>query len=73
MFVCWTVELGIKVLFVCVLDSGAQGEYAGLRTIMAYHQSTGEEQRNVSWTVSIDSRIVYALANCVVHLSLWYL
>ncbi|XP_070195891.1 glycine dehydrogenase (decarboxylating), mitochondrial-like isoform X2 [Littorina saxatilis] len=28
-------------------NSGAQGEYAGLRTIMAYHQSTGEEQRNM--------------------------
>ncbi|KAL8597834.1 hypothetical protein ACOMHN_061367 [Nucella lapillus] len=28
-------------------NSGAQGEYAGLRTIMAYHQSTGEAQRNV--------------------------
>lgn len=28
-------------------NSGAQGEYAGLLAIKAYHQSKGEEQRNV--------------------------
>ncbi|KAK7476050.1 hypothetical protein BaRGS_00032677, partial [Batillaria attramentaria] len=28
-------------------NSGAQGEYAGLRTIMAYHQAKGEHQRNM--------------------------
>jgi glycine dehydrogenase len=28
-------------------NSGAQGEYAGLRTIRAYHDSRGEGQRNV--------------------------
>ena len=28
-------------------NSGAQGEYAGLLTIRAYHKSKGEEQRNV--------------------------
>lgn len=29
-------------------NSGAQGEYAGLRTIKAYLESRGESQRNVS-------------------------
>lgn len=29
-------------------NSGAQGEYAGLRTIKAYLESKGESQRNVS-------------------------
>ena len=29
-------------------NSGAQGEYAGLMTIRAYHQSRGEEHRNVA-------------------------
>jgi glycine dehydrogenase len=29
-------------------NSGAQGEYAGLMTIRAYHQSKGETQRNVA-------------------------
>ncbi len=28
-------------------NSGAQGEYAGLLTIMAYHRSRGDDQRNV--------------------------
>ena len=28
-------------------NSGAQGEYAGLRAIKAYHESKGEDQRNV--------------------------
>lgn len=28
-------------------NSGAQGEYAGLRCIMAYHEARGEKQRNV--------------------------
>lgn len=28
-------------------NSGAQGEYAGLRTIMAYHQAQGQHQRNM--------------------------
>lgn len=28
-------------------NSGAQGEYAGLRTIMAYHHAQGENQRNM--------------------------
>lgn len=28
-------------------NSGAQGEYAGLMTIRAYHQSRGDEQRNI--------------------------
>ncbi len=28
-------------------NSGAQGEYAGLMTIRAYHQSRGEEHRNI--------------------------
>ncbi len=28
-------------------NSGAQGEYAGLLTIAAYHKSRGEEQRNI--------------------------
>jgi glycine dehydrogenase len=27
--------------------SGAQGEYAGLMTIRAYHQSRGDDQRNI--------------------------
>ena len=28
-------------------NSGAQGEYAGLLTIMAYHRSRGDDQRNI--------------------------
>lgn len=33
----------------CILvDSGAQGEYAGLRAIMAYLHANGEDQRTVS-------------------------
>merc|ERR1719394_2022322 len=28
-------------------NSGAQGEYAGLRAIKSYHESKGEDQRNV--------------------------
>ncbi len=29
-------------------NSGAQGEYAGLLTIRAYHQSNGDDQRNIA-------------------------
>ena len=28
-------------------NSGAQGEYAGLMTIRAFHKSNGEEERNI--------------------------
>lgn len=31
-----------------MIDSGAQGEYAGLRAIMAYLHANGEDQRTVS-------------------------
>lgn len=31
-----------------LIDSGAQGEYAGLRAIMAYLHANGEDQRTVS-------------------------
>lgn len=32
---------------IATICSGAQGEYAGLRTIQSYHASRGESQRNV--------------------------
>lgn len=37
----------INGLYILV-DSGAQGEYAGLRAIMAYLHANGEDQRTVS-------------------------
>ena len=37
-------------------NSGAQGEYAGLMTIKAYHESNGDHHRNIalipSWELS---------------------
>ena len=29
-------------------NSGAQGEYAGLMVIRAYHQANGDDQRNIA-------------------------
>ncbi len=58
-------------------NSGAQGEYAGLLTVMAYHRSKGENQRNIiliptsahgtnfATAVMVGNRVV--LVNCDEH------
>lgn len=38
------------VMLVSIGSSGAQGEYAGLRVIRAYHEKQGAPERRVCWT-----------------------
>ena len=48
-----------RLMFVCLLFfpySGAQGEYAGLRVIRAYHEHNGNDHRKV-WTPIITRSI----------------
>lgn len=55
------------LLFSCFLDSGAQGEYAGLCAIMAYLHDHGETQRDVS-----NYSVCHLVSNHLVFLKIIY-